>query len=94
MDFFVVESYTCEDNNNTASKIHITQICAGDDSSDSCSRDSRGSLLISVLDEGRWSVIGIFSFGAKGYCADSTFPGVYTRVDQFLDWIERNSFDT
>ena len=75
-------------------KIDNTQICAGDDSSDSCSGDSGGPLLSSELDEGRWSVIGIVSFGAKGYCADSTFPGVYTRVDQFLDWIERNSFDT
>ena len=74
--------------------IDNTQICAGDDSKDSCSGDSGGPLLSSELDDGRWAVIGIVSFGAKGYCADSKFPGVYTRVDQFLDWIERNSYSS
>ena len=37
----------------------------------------------------QWSVIGITSFGVK--CGDSRFPGVYTRVDQYLDWIRRNT---
>ena len=48
-------------------------------------------MLSSELNDGKWAVIGIVSFGAKGFCADSKYPGVYTRVDQYLDWIERNS---
>ena len=35
---------------------------------------------------GPYAVIGITSFGVK--CKDPTFPGVYTRVDKFIDWIE------
>merc|ERR1712083_763601 len=72
--------------------ISTTQICAGDDDNDSCSGDSGGPLLSSEF--GRWAVIGVVSFGANGFCADSRFPGVYTRVDQYLDWIECNTKET
>ena len=70
-------------------RIGSTQICAGFGSRDTCNGDSGGPMLSSELDNGRWAVIGITSFGVK--CADENFPGVYTRVDQYLDWIERNS---
>lgn len=66
-----------------------TQICAGFGSTDTCNGDSGGPMLSAELDDGKWSVIGITSFGVK--CADERFPGVYTRVDQYLDWIESNT---
>ena len=38
-----------------------------------------------------WSILGITSFGIG--CADK-LPGVYTRVDMFLDWIQENMQNT
>lgn len=66
------------------------QLCAGllgEGGKDSCSGDSGGPLF--VIDDMENPVqTGITSFGAG--CADPDFPGVYTRVSSFLDWIEEN----
>lgn len=56
---------------------------------DSCKGDSGGPLLMQVpssKSSSRWYVYGIVSFGYK--CATVDFPGVYTRVNFYLDWIE------
>merc|ERR1711971_516846 len=92
----LVDNPTCNKNYEQVEDIEnigATQICAGLGERDSCQGDSGGPMLSSELDNGRiWSVIGITSFGVK--CADSRFPGVYTRVDKYLDWIESNSRDS
>ena len=62
------------------------QLCAGKGTRDSCNGDSGGALLSSELG-GRWAVVGVTSFGVD--CAREDFPGVYTRVDRYLDWIRR-----
>ena len=33
----------------------------------------------------RWYAIGVVSYGTG--CGNPFFPGIYTRVDRFLDWI-------
>ena len=33
----------------------------------------------------RWEAIGVISFGSG--CGSPTQPGIYARVDHFLDWI-------
>ena len=90
----LVDNPTCNDKYGAAIAgvdIGSTQLCAGEDGKDSCSGDSGGPMLSSELNDGRWAVIGIVSFGARGLCANSLFPGVYTRVDKYLDWIQSNT---
>ncbi|XP_046750358.1 serine protease snake-like [Diprion similis] len=69
-----------------------SMVCAGDVTggwhSDTCQGDSGGPLqivhpIISCL----YQVVGITSFGKL--CALRDFPGIYTRVSHYLDWIER-----
>lgn len=62
-------------------------LCAGSASTDSCSGDSGGPLNYKAP-SGRYYIAGIVSFGVG--CARPEFPGVYTRVSAFLDWIVNN----
>ena len=59
-------------------------LCAGNTEVDTCTGDSGGPLLY-VDDKYRWTVGGVVSFGPSA-CGNGV-PGVYTRVDRYLDWI-------
>lgn len=53
--------------------------------SDSCAGDSGGPLYL-PLPQGGYALVGITSFGVG--CAVAGYPGIYTRVSNFLDYIE------
>ena len=44
--------------------------------------------LITMEAGGYYSLIGVGSWG-KG-CADPLYPGVYSRITQYLSWIKEN----
>ncbi len=68
-----------------------TEICATGPSGgkDSCFGDSGGPLIVAdkTNDKG-YTQVGIVSWGPQ--CGNPLFPGVYTRVSSFSDWIQKN----
>jgi Trypsin len=46
-----------------------------------------GPLMMEM--EARWTQLGIVSFGNK--CGEPGYPGVYTRISEYLDWIKENT---
>ena len=58
-------------------------LCAGEEGKDACSGDSGSPLTCEGV------FCGIVSWGEG--CAEAEYPGVYTEVAYFVDWIAANS---
>lgn len=79
--------------------IYSTMVCANETApdpvdgfgEDSCQADSGGPLYFQAATLDDSPQVGITSFGYE--CGDASLPGVYTRVSEFLDWIEETTAD-
>lgn len=63
-------------------------MCAGEEGKDACTGDGGGPLMIEKKSS-RWFVVGLVSFGVG--CGERNFPGVYTKVSKYLQWIKENT---
>lgn len=87
VDVPVLPPAVCKKQTNYApSDIKNRMLCAGAEGIDSCQGDSGGPLVVrNTL--GNYQLIGIVSWGIG--CAEKGYPGVYTRVNKYLKWIEK-----
>ncbi|CAH1738373.1 unnamed protein product [Aphis gossypii] len=72
--------------NEPAAVIDDRVLCAGfpEGGKDSCRGDSGGPLMFPKGKQ--YYLMGIVSFGHKR-CGEPGFPGVYTRLPSFMDWV-------
>ncbi|XP_056392708.1 serine protease 27-like [Hyla sarda] len=90
----LIDNMNCESMYNTNlgynpkfKLIQSDMMCAGykEGKKDTCQGDSGGPLVCSV--NGAWMQMGIISWGFG--CAEPSHPGVYTRVQYYLPWIQK-----
>jgi len=90
----VVSEESCKEKFSAFKNVNIgpKQICALDPNNkiDACQGDSGGPLVVLKRDTNeerryRYFLVGVVSYGYK--CAEPGFPGVYTRVNEYDDWI-------
>lgn len=73
-------------NNVFDHSITDNMLCAGgmvESKRDACTGDSGGPLLMEK--DSHWILIGVVSFGND--CARKNYPGIYTKVSNYYDWI-------
>lgn len=76
----LITTATCQ-SNYYGSAISARMICAGAAGKDTCTGDSGGPLIVNGLQ------VGIVSWG--DICGQASTPGVYTKVTEFLTWINQ-----
>lgn len=74
--------------------LNKSQICANGKKEDSCKGDSGGPLFNIMPEKDSEDIrafqIGIVSFAPVDTCGVQELPSVYTRVDEYLDWVTEN----
>ncbi|XP_055679603.1 phenoloxidase-activating factor 3 [Lutzomyia longipalpis] len=94
----IVDNTGCADayrrfsaNSRTPIIVSDAQMCVqGRENMDACQGDSGGPLMSEgVPGAERYTLLGLVSFGPRT-CGVSNFPGVYTRISSYIDWIMEN----
>jgi len=87
----VVDVPITETSNYGGNQIDADMIMAGYSNGgyDSCQGDSGGPMVVLATDDETYLQVGVVSWGYG--CAEAGYPGVYTRVSYFLDWICTNT---
>lgn len=71
-------------------RLHDSFICAGGEAGvDSCKGDGGGPLVCFNSNDGTYTLAGLVSWGID--CGQEGIPGVYVKVQQFLDWISETT---
>ncbi|GAB0097788.1 CLIP domain-containing serine protease [Sergentomyia squamirostris] len=78
-------------NSRTPIIVSEAQMCVqGRENMDACQGDSGGPLMSEGMPGNeRYILLGLVSFGPRT-CGVSNFPGVYTRISSYIDWILEN----
>ncbi|EFN86141.1 Ovochymase-2 [Harpegnathos saltator] len=86
----VMSLQECRNTSYSPRMISDNMLCAGypEGKKDSCQGDSGGPLIAEREDK-KYELIGVVSWGNG--CARPGYPGVYTRVTRYMDWILKNS---
>uniref|UniRef100_A0A8C5KEP8 pancreatic elastase II n=2 Tax=Jaculus jaculus TaxID=51337 RepID=A0A8C5KEP8_JACJA len=83
----VVDFATCSSPTWWGSSVKTNMVCAGGDGViSSCNGDSGGPLNCQASN-GQWQVHGIVSFGSTLGCNYPRKPSVFTRVSNYISWI-------
>ncbi|XP_076855626.1 elastase-1 [Brachyhypopomus gauderio] len=86
----IIDHKTCRQKKFWGERVRDSMICAGFRETDghpaACQGDSGGP-LVCQLDQGRWQVRGVVSFGPVG-CTVKDKPSVFTRTSHYIPWIE------
>lgn len=75
------------ENGRPVTPIHPGVICGGDSPGKACTGDSGGPLV--MTNGTRPVLVGVVSWSRRNSCGKPQFPGVYTRVAAYENWIRR-----
>ncbi|NP_001082340.1 MBL associated serine protease 1 S homeolog precursor [Xenopus laevis] len=81
------ESYESRSGNYSVTE---NMFCAGyyEGGKDTCFGDSGGAFIMQDTDTKRWVAQGLVSWGGPEECGSKQVYGVYTKVSNFVDWVD------